>query len=162
MKYATTQAALRALESRILDPEFNALTLKMASNINYKVVPYEPYATFEEMQTDYWRTGRILITSRFDGGSIYGDPAVNHAARAWHDMAHILSNAPFDAEGERIAAELQVCQIAFEEICGNITEEQRDWFSRILDVEVNGNVRHLLATGSFPESGFQFAVQELF
>jgi hypothetical protein len=161
MKYSTTQTALRALDA-VLDPAFNVFTLRMASRINYAVVSHEPYANFEEMRADYARTGLLLVTSRFDGGSIYGDPAVNHAARAWHDMAHILTGSQFDAEGEARAATYQCFEVRRERRNGYITEEQESWFCRILDVEVNGNVRHLLETGNFPENGFKFAVQELF
>src|ERR1700722_4990223 len=105
MRYNTTQDALRALDAGILDSAFNLFTLKMASGINYKVVPHEPYANLDEMKADYQSTGVLLITSRFDQNSIYGDPSANHAARAWHDWAHLCMDAPFDAVGESLAAE---------------------------------------------------------
>lgn len=51
--------------------------------------------------TDYYRsTGRLCVSSLASTDTIYGDPATNHAARAWHDYHHIKGKFAFNLLGE--------------------------------------------------------------
>jgi hypothetical protein len=76
----------------------------------------------------------------WQGGSeatIYGDPTVNHAFRAWHDSLHLKLNAPFTLAGEKLVA-LEQARI----IGGN--------YGKIVIAEVVGQAEHFEKHGTFP------------
>ena len=141
----------------VLDRAFNLLTVTMAMRKPWEIVAYNPYPTLADMQADYAKTGRIKVTSLHSDNSIYGDPWVNCCARAWHDYAHLYMRAEFNAEGERLAAEFQITQMH----ARNGWNAQSRYFERIIDCEVNGQVAHYMAHGSFPENGYKFSQEHL-
>lgn len=52
-------------------------------------------------------TGMLWIWSGASDRTVYGSPARNHKARAWHDLTHVLLSAETDAEGELRTACMQ-------------------------------------------------------
>jgi hypothetical protein len=140
----------------ILDPDFNAFVLRIASTIPYDPTPGYT-ASFEEMRATYRATGRIPINTDFSDGTIFGDPAINWAFRAWHDWAHIRGNFPFTEQGERDAAFLQECDV-IEAIGYTVTATR---FCDILDCEVNGQVQYYLKHNAFPPDQIAFAREYL-
>jgi hypothetical protein len=141
----------------ILDHAFNALTVEMSNSVLWEPFDGEPYSNFEEMATDYRIHGRILISTLHSENSIYGDPHVNHCARAWHDYCHILENASFDATGERKAAQLQIRQM----LHNPLARGNESWFASILDCEVNGQVDYYMKHNCFPANGYEFTRERL-
>lgn len=67
--------------------------------------------TFKDLRAEYAEHGRITVYSGNSCNTIYGDPAVNHMSRAWHDWAHLALGANFSVEGETAACELQCSQV---------------------------------------------------
>ena len=136
----------------ILDPAFNVLTVEMASRLQWIPVDYDPYPTLADMRADYDKTGRIKISTLHSDNSIYGDPFVNWCGRAWHDYCHLAMGAEFDAKGEYAASQLQIQQMrdAVKE------HTQVEWFARIINAEVNGQVEYYLQHGEFPVNGYEF------
>jgi hypothetical protein len=146
--------------SEILDPEFNAFVLRMAESIPYDPAPGYT-ASFEGMRATYRATGRIPINTDFSEGTIFGDPAINWAFRAWHDWAHIRGNYDFTEEGEKHAAELQKRDVNGAVMGGYILPSQGWRFRRLIDCEVNGQVQYQLAHNAFPSDQMAFAKEYL-
>jgi hypothetical protein len=82
--------------------------------------------------------------------TIFGDPKVNHAFRAWHDAWHLRLRAPFTPEGERA-----VCRAQMDELHA-WTDEHSGSFSglqaALLYAEIIGQLEHQTAHGAFPEN----------
>lgn len=55
-------------------------------------------------------SGGMLVWAGASEHTIYRDPCVNHAFRAWHDAAHIAGGFGFTLEGERAACEYQIAE----------------------------------------------------
>ena len=138
--------------SEILDPRFNELTVEMASRLQWIPVDYDPYPTLADMRADYDKTGRIKVSTLYSDNSIYGDPFINWCGRAWHDYCHLQTNSPFDALGEKRAAAYQMI-----EVYNHVSDSKlARWFCRIIDAEVNGQVKYFLQHGAFPVNGYEF------
>ena len=140
------------MTTKVLDWKFASFTVYMASRLQWDAVDYDPYSTFEEMQADYQKTGRIKVTTLHSANSIYGYEWINVCGRAWHDYCHLTMNAGFNQDGERKAAQLQIRQVR--EHFGWTLES--DKFCRIIDAEVNGQVSYYLQYGDFPVNGYEF------
>jgi hypothetical protein len=143
-------------QPEILDSEFNAFVLRMAESIPYVLVDWD-YASFEDMAADYKSRGHLCINTANSDGTIFGDPAINWAFRAWHDWAHIRGNFPFTEQGERDAAFTQVCDVF--KALGHTVDAVR--FAAIIDCEVNGQVQYYLAHNAFPPDQMVFAKEYL-
>lgn len=83
----------------------------------------------------------------FDGASentIYGDPRVNHAFRAWHDACHIRARAGFDLAGEMRTCDRQIAE--FYAAFPSAPKEIAD----LLRAEIIGQAEYFAVTGAFP------------
>ncbi len=129
----TTQTDQHAIP---LDAGLNQAILTIATRLlpdGFDVADDAP-ATFEELKA-HLDAGRRLVV--YAGGSektIYVDPAVNHAFRAWHDLTHYRDRQDFSVAGETAVCEAQCHQLvaAF----GDVVETKR-WCA-ILTAEVIG------------------------
>jgi len=83
------------------DPTLNDAVLCMARNlVGEWEVSVDAPSTFTELKTRL-DAGRPLVV--YGGGSeqtIFVDPEVNHAFRAWHDWTHWTYNFDFSVDGE--------------------------------------------------------------
>ncbi len=138
----------------ILDESFNALTVTMASRLQWIPVDYDPYATLAEMQADYALTGRIRVSTLHSDTSIYGDPFINWCGRAWHDYCHLAMNAEFDATGEMEASIYQRMEMGFN--FHHLPKSTLNWYASIINAEVNGQVVYYMEHGDFPSNGYEF------
>jgi hypothetical protein len=77
--------------------------------------------------------------------------------RAWHDSCHLIVNAGFDADGERLAADEQIRQVYAHP---NLSESDKLLFARIIGIEVNGQVEYYLTHNSFPPDQYAFFLAE--
>jgi hypothetical protein len=99
--------------SKPLDPHLNAAVVSIANRLmpcGWDVSPHAP-ATYEEL-VRHWHTNRRICV--FDGGSdhtIFADPEVNHAFRAWHDWVHVKHGYDFSMNGEVLTCSQQIQHI---------------------------------------------------
>lgn len=56
--------------------------------------------TVADLLRSYRETGRIVVWSGASERTLWGDPSLNHAFRAWHDWCHVRSGLGFDAASE--------------------------------------------------------------
>ena len=94
----------------------------------------------------------------FNGGNdktIWSNPSVNLALRAWHDALHVTKNADFSLHGEAVVAWAQV-------------EQLHQWFkgapwladlSYILLAEVVGQAEEYWKTGEFVDDQRGFMLE---
>lgn len=86
----------------------------------------------------------LLVWEGASDATIYCDPRVNHAFRAWHDACHIAGKLGFTLADERRACELQVLQarIRYPSIPRRVVE--------LIQAEVIGQAEYFDAAGEFP------------
>lgn len=133
-----------------LIPELNRIVLEMAPA---HIARPEAPSTFAELM----RAG-VNPLPVWDGASdatIYGDARVNHAARAWHDSAHVRGLFDWTPEGEAQACELQCRDIL---LC--YPQAPKLWLDT-LRAEVNGQVQFFTTTGVFPSDQKALVVEIL-
>lgn len=141
-----------------LFPAFNIATLHMASRVNprgWRVANDAP-DTLAKLKARTKRDGILTVSGEHSALTIYGDPEVNFAARAWHDACHILANAEFDDAGERAVCELQCAQLR--QIYGDTSSRL---FQRIVRAEVIGQLEYKSAHGAFPDDQRAFVLERL-
>jgi|ERR1700721_1132762 len=139
-----------------LCPRFNSLVETFGSLVPHTLDDSQ-YESFEDMRQDWESTGSIRVNTEFSDGTIFGSPSVNWLFRAWHDYCHLLVNAGFDAQGERLAADEQTRQVY---ALPGLSESDKLLFARIIGIEVNGQVDYYLAHNDFPQDQFEFFVGE--
>lgn len=139
----------------VLDPTFNVIVSEFApARFLYSDAQYKDFAA---MRADYDARGIIAVNVDHSENTIFGAASVNWQFRAWHDMAHIATNAPFTAEGERAAGAYQMEQIRAR--YGYSADTYR-WCA-IIDAEVNGQVAYFFEHGEFVTDQFAYAVEYL-
>lgn len=111
----------------------NAAILKQVKTLKYSVADTAP-STFE----DLIKAPSLIVWSGASDRTIYGDPAVNWAFRAWHDSLHLKLNAPFTLEGEKRVA-LEQARLV-----------DSDAIARIILAEVVGQAEYFAKQGEFP------------
>lgn len=101
---------------------------------------------------------RMVVYSGASDATIFGSPLVNWHFRAWHDWHHWQGRLPFTPEGEAAACNRQVADLFAAYGAG---PRVRLW-ARILDAEVNGQLRYAAAHGgNFPCDQRAFVVAYL-
>jgi hypothetical protein len=122
----------------------------LSSELNRKILKLAPRHTVSDIAPHSFETLKSAATSGlvvYSGGSddtIYGDPRVNWAFRAWHDQLHLDLNAPFTLEGERLVGLEQARLIG------------GDRLGLIMVAEVVGQIEYLEANGGFPVNQAEF------
>jgi hypothetical protein len=140
----------------VISTEFNQLVQFYGGLVKHTLSTYD-YADFAEMRADFEATGSIKVNTEHSDGTIFGSPEVNWLFRAWHDYCHLLVNAGFDAQGERMAASEQIRQVRAHP---GLTREQKTLFTRIIDIEINGQVDYYIEHNDFPSDQYAFFVGE--
>jgi hypothetical protein len=85
-----------------LDPSLNAAILAIASDLfpeGFDVSPDAP-GTYKTLKAHLDAGKRLVVYDGGCEGTIYADPAVNHAFRAWHDWSHWKGGHDFSVAGE--------------------------------------------------------------
>ena len=88
---------LYANEVNMLSYELNSKILKLAQRHTVKDIAPDSFASLKGAST----SGLVVYSGGSDN-TIYGDPRVNWAFRAWHDKLHLDLNAPFTLQGETL------------------------------------------------------------
>ena len=88
----------------------------------------------------------MLVWSGGSENTIYAEPEVNWAFRAWHDWCHYRGAHDFTPEGERSVFELQRSHLLL--FYGDSLQTRR-WI-RILRAEVIGQQEYFYRYGHYP------------
>ena len=91
-------------------------------------------ATFAELKAHLDAGQRLVVYGGGCDATIYVDPAVNHAFRAWHDLTHWQEGEDFSVAGETAVSAVQCRQLTA--LFGD-NDVARRWCA-ILDAEVVG------------------------
>ncbi len=148
-----------SLADLALDIHFNAAVLIICSRVlpgGYDVSDTTP-ETYEELVA-LLDAGRRMVV--FSGGSeqtIYGDPEVNFAFRAWHDWCHWRGRHDFSHEGERAACAKQGDHLVT--VYGESSQTRR--WRQILRAEIIGQREFFDRHGVFPEDQRAFVEANL-
>lgn len=138
-----------------IDRAFNVCVLQMADRLfptGFDVGPNAP-DTFEALKAHIARTGRMLVWDGASDATIFGDPEVNYAFRAWHDWCHLKADADFSKGGEKAAADVQKRHIRSLYGYGPTA----DRFCRLVDCEVVAQGEYAAIHGEFPKDQMAFA-----
>ncbi len=142
-----------------IDPTFDFLVFLFGpSKQNADFSSTHDYADYADMERDYKLRGTITVNTAHSERTIFATPRLNWYFRYWHDMAHLAVGAPFDAVGERLAAEHQIRQVWALQGPTNTTKAR---WAAIIDTEVNGQVDYYLAHNTFPVNQREFAIAHL-
>ena len=140
-----------------LFPRFNDVVRKMARFIPYKLAN-EAYVDFEAMKADAAANGGwFKVNIDHSAYTIFEQPSVNWAFRAWHDSCHLAADADFSEAGEREAMWRMVDQLI--DAYGS-TPLTLFWVE-VIYIEVMGQFYHLQEFGVFPEDQRQFMLDRL-
>ena len=119
-----------------LDPGFNLAILSIASSLfpdGFDVSPDAP-GTYKGLKAHLDAGKRLVVYDGGCEGTIYADPAVNHAFRAWHDWSHWKGDHDFSLQGECCVFDMQPRHLLY--VYGD-TEQTLRWID-ILRAEVIG------------------------
>lgn len=109
----------------------------------------DDYGTLEAIKNYYKDTHRLIVWTGGSDDTIFADPEVNWAFRAWHDYVHIVNDLPFTVEGESLVAFLQAAELP------------KDWYleRQLILSEVVGQVLYNhFHNGEFPSDQRAFTV----
>jgi len=132
-----------------LDIQFNAAVLTICNRVlpaGYDVAAIAP-ETYEELIAHLDAGRRMLVYSGGAERTIYGDPEVNYAFRAWHDWCHWRGRHDFSLSGERATCVMQSTHLVA--LYGE--SPQTAWWRRILHAEVIGQREYFDRHGVFPD-----------
>jgi hypothetical protein len=126
----------------------NELVQDQVSKLKYQVSDRAP-GTYQELLSQ--STASMVVWAGASDFTIFGDAAVNHAFRAWHDTLHISMGAKFTLEGERIVALEQA----------RILSAYGDTYGDIVMIEVVNQAEYFQKTGNFPIDQKTFTLNQL-
>lgn len=114
--------------------------------------------TLEGIKAAFEATGHLIVSSEHCTQTIYRLSSDNHRARAWHDFAHIVRDAPFTMAGETLTFWEQRAHLC--EFWGREHGLRDKPFAdcvQLLAIEIMGQAVHAELTGSFPVNQRAFA-----
>lgn len=143
---------------RILDIELNVAVVHLADKTarGFRVAEMAP-RTYEEVIHQIEAHGIIVVWSGASEHTIFGDPEINYAFRAWHDWCHWRGRSDFSPSGEMGVAHMQ-CE-HFITLYGD-TPRTRRW-CKIVEAEIIGQMRYREQHGEFPIDQYAFVVDYL-
>ena len=142
-----------------LDRAFNTAVLHIASRLmptGYDVAPIAP-SSLDSLRCHVAATGRILVWSGESDRTIFADPEVNWAFRAWHDWCHLTHGLEFTTQDEVKVALVQMGHIRT--LYGH--DKRADRFCALIDAEVIGQIVYQQQHGEFPHDQMTFTREYL-
>lgn len=112
--------------------------------------------TLQEQKAWVRRYGRVCVDGRHSLMTIYGDPEVNYAFRAWHEATHVRLDAPFTLAGER-----RVCAAQQADVAKLYGKREAHMFAHILYCEIIEQAEEFERTGRFPHDQRAFTLARL-
>lgn len=137
------------MSMRPFDRGFNAAVVRIAGRLfpdGFEVSDQAPQ-TYDELVALLDAGGRMVVWSGGSARTIFADPVVNYAFRAWHDWCHWRGRHPFTPAGE---------QACFRRQCRHLRAlygrgpRTRRWI-RLLAADLLGQQRYYERHGRFPE-----------
>lgn len=141
-----------AVGMRVEVRNFNRAIIHLAPPFEARASAPDGFAELCELMSS---VGRMIVWSGGSAETIYRDPRVNHAFRAWHDTVHWQGKLPFTPEGEAEVCRRQILEL-FRKFGDN--PETRRW-AALLDAEINGQVEYWQRHGEFPEDQVKFDLE---
>jgi hypothetical protein len=108
--------------------------------------------TMEQLKALMNTGNRMRVWSGGSEDTIYKEPYVNFAFRAWHDLCHWQGHFPFTLEGEIATCEMQCHQLLD---CYGDNEVTQRWCT-VLRAEVVGQALYYHRHKRFPENQAAF------
>jgi hypothetical protein len=108
--------------------------------------------TYEQLKTLMDAGNRMRVWTGGSEDTIYNEPYVNYAFRAWHDICHWEGQFGFTVDGEIATCEMQ-CRQLFEFYGNNETTQQ--WCT-ILRAEIVGQALYFQRHKRFPKKQTHF------
>jgi hypothetical protein len=90
--------------------------------------------TYHKLKSHLDAGNRMVVYGGGSEGTIYGDPEVNHAFRAWHDLCHWSGEYDFSVQGEAAVCKMQAFQLR--QMFGSTPQTKR--WAEIIRAEVIG------------------------
>jgi hypothetical protein len=131
-----------------LDLEFNRAVLDITAHLlpNGFDVSMRAPSTYRELKAHVAATGRLVVYAGASDRTIYGDPAVNHAFRAWHDYCHLLGGYDTSFVGE-----VAVCRAQERQLLHRYGDSERTFrWKKIVEADIIGQARYFERHGTFP------------
>jgi len=128
-----------------IDSSFNRAIVAIAQDTfphGFDVADHAP-STLADLHAHVSLTGRMLVWAGASDRTIYADPGVNWAMRAWHDSCHLSGSHDFTIAGESLACMAQIDQLA------RVYPGAPSLWSRLIWLEVIGQALHADASGQF-------------
>jgi hypothetical protein len=137
-----------------LDRGFNAAILHIASRlfpIGFDVSPNAPDG-FEALKAHLNAGHRMIVWSGGSSATIYGDPEVNFAFRAWHDFCHWRGDCDYSLEGE-----IATCHMQCQHLVTLFGDHARTrWWATLLSAEIIGQGHYFHRFNRFPDDQRDF------
>lgn len=130
-----------------LDRSFNIAVLAMARRLlpcGFDVSDDAP-DTYAKLRRHAEKTGRIMVWSGASDRTIFADPEVNYAFRAWHDLRHYTGRNDFSHYGEYCTYQAQYVDL--QRMHGRETAKR---WRAILHAEVMGMLQYKERWLDFP------------
>ena len=128
-----------SLTTTPLDAELDAAILKISAHFvpTFKIADDAP-STYKALKRRLDLGLEMVVYGGGSGTTIFGDPEVNHAFRAWHDWCHWRAEADFSLQGET-----EVCNLMLQHlhVFYGLTSRTCYWQS-ILVAEIIGQSRY--------------------
>lgn len=117
------------------DPDFNHAIMQITAQLvpEYTVSDSAP-ATYQALKAHLEAGKMMVVADEGSGNTIFGNPAVNHAFRAWHDWSHWRGGFDFSPQGETATCQMQIEHVY--QFFGN-NQKTRAWAS-LLTAEIIG------------------------
>ncbi len=147
------------LTNRPLDIELNCAILEIATRVppgGFDVAEEAP-STWAELKTHLDSGKRLVVYSGGSEETIYVDPAVNYAFRAWHDHLHYINQFDFSLDGETAVCDEQCRVLA----TMSRDERQASRWCRIIQAEVIGQKLYHRLYDLFPADQRAFVLSYL-
>src|SRR5215831_8328009 len=125
-----------------LDPSFNVTIEHIAHRLfpaGFDVSEQAPH-TFDELKTLLDAGKRLIVYSGGSSSTIYAEPRVNYAFRAWHDWSHWTGSHDLSFDGEVGVCRRQQAHLL--ELYGD-TEQTRRW-CQLVHAEIIGQATYHL------------------
>jgi hypothetical protein len=124
---------------RVLCPRLNELIQIKSKGIQYNAAEIAP-DTYPKLRSN---AGQLTVWTGASEQTIFGDPRLNWAFRALHDLEHIKHSLSFSIDHE-----LHLARITAAQFDGRIAD--------IVYAEIGGQIEYLQANGKFPQDQYNF------
>ena len=120
--------------------------------------------TLDKIKAHYDATGKVLVWTGASDTSVFGSNEINIWFRAWHDYNHIKYMHPFTLDGELAVMRKQIRQARMYNNGvepNKLTEFEMICIEKIIQCEIEGQLRYYLDTGRYVEDQYQFTLNYL-